>query len=69
MFLSSAELVYNSSTSKDMGCSPFEIDLGWKPKSALDIISGRQSSVESVNDFNSLSMALEKYHKTNFGAR
>lgn len=33
-----AEFVYNSSHHDSIGMSPFELDLGWKPRSPLDMI-------------------------------
>jgi hypothetical protein len=34
-----------------LGVSPFEVDLGWRPRSQLDMISGSRTSLESVEDF------------------
>lgn len=48
--LPAAEFAYNSSVSDDLGMSPFELDLGWSPRNALDFISGYETSVESVDD-------------------
>ena len=40
--LPAAEFSYNSSVSEDLGMSPFELDLGWIPKSLLDFLSGTE---------------------------
>lgn len=48
--LASAEFAYNSSVSEDVGTSPFELDLGWKPKDALDFIHSCENSIQSVSD-------------------
>jgi hypothetical protein len=49
--LPSAEFAYNSAVSEDLGISPFEVDLGWCPRSPLDLFSGSSNSVESVAEF------------------
>ena len=49
--LPAAEFAYNSAVSQDLGTSPFEIDLGWKPKSPLELITAQDTSIESVNSF------------------
>lgn len=64
--LPAAEFAYNSAVTEDLGMSPFELDLGWVPKSALDFISGSEVPVESVNEFkqrlkNSLNDAQYSY--------
>ena len=44
--------------------SPFEVDLGWTPKSVLDMLTDRKESVEALNGFKSIlseSLADEKY--------
>ena len=38
--------------SDELGMSLFEMDLGWKPKSPLDLFSGKQCEIQSVEDFN-----------------
>jgi len=48
--LPAAEFAYNSAVSEDLGMSPFELDIGWKPKSALEFISGSGSIVQSVDE-------------------
>ena len=48
--LPAAEFAYNSAVSEDLGTSPFELDIGWKPKSALEFISGPGSFVQSVDE-------------------
>lgn len=48
--LTSAEFAYNSSDIVHLSISPFELDIGWKPKSPVELLSGStNSSVESVN--------------------
>ena len=49
--LPSAEFSYNSAVSEDLGMSPFELDLGWIPKSPLDFVSGNEIPVQSVEEF------------------
>ena len=50
--LPAAEFAYNSAESTDLGCSPFEVDLGWKPKGPLDLLShSTESPLEALNDF------------------
>lgn len=50
--LTSAEFAYNSAKVDSMGISPFESDLGWQPRSPLDMLSSRQDdNVQTVNDF------------------
>jgi len=49
--LPAAEFAYNSAVTEDLGMSPFELDLGWVPKSALDFISGSEVPVQSVDEF------------------
>lgn len=51
--LIAAEFAYNSASIKALGMSPFECDLGWLPKSPLDCLVGKQSRVESVDEFRS----------------
>ena len=51
VLLTSAEFAYNSSKSTDLGVSPFEMDLGWQPRSPLDLLQRAEASVESVNQF------------------
>ena len=48
--LPAAEFAYNSSVSEDLGMSPFELDIGWNPKSALDFVTEYESSIKSVDD-------------------
>ena len=35
----------------DLGMSPFELDLGWTPKSPLDTLSGKEIPVHNVEEF------------------
>jgi hypothetical protein len=46
-----AEFAYNSAVSEEMEMSPFEIDLGWVPKSPLELFSASPSRVQGVEDF------------------
>jgi len=48
--LPAAEFAYNSAVSEDLGMSPFELDLGWNPRSPLDFIAGSEVPVQSVNE-------------------
>lgn len=58
--LPAAEFAYNSSVSDDLGMAPFEVVLGWKPKSPEDLLSSSESTTESVNEFRRrLAAALE----------
>lgn len=49
--LPAAEFAYNSAVTEDLGMSPFEMDLGYNPRTPLDMISGSEIPVESVEDF------------------
>lgn len=49
--LTAAEFAYNSAKVASTGMTPFEMDLGWNPKSPLDLLSKADSSVEDVNSF------------------
>ncbi len=51
--LASAEFAYNSSVTEDLGCSPFELDIGWKPKTVLDFISKSEVNVQSLDELKS----------------
>ena len=59
--LPAAEFAYNSAISDELGMSPFEMDLGWKPKSPLDFLSRKQSAVQSVEDFKETLRTSLKY--------
>ena len=48
--LPAAEFAYNSAVSEDLGTSPFELDIGWKPKSALEFILCHGSLVQNVEE-------------------
>lgn len=39
---------YNSGHVENMNMLPFELDLGWQPKYHLELLSGLDSSVESI---------------------
>ena len=43
-----AEFDYTSSVTVDLGMCLFEIDLGWIPKSPLDMLYGSEILVQSV---------------------
>lgn len=49
--LSAVEFTYNSAVSDNPGASPFELDLGWKPKSALEMLNSSESVNESLKQF------------------
>lgn len=51
LFLPTAEFAYNSALSENIEMSSFEIDSGWYPKTPLSLISGKEVTVESMNDF------------------
>ena len=60
--LPAAEFAYNSAVTEDFGISPFEMDLGWKLKSQLELISGERGEDvnEGVEDFRrKLKVSLE----------
>eukprot|EP00737_Agarophyton_chilense_P002170 gb/GEZJ01002467.1/.p1 GENE.gb/GEZJ01002467.1/~~gb/GEZJ01002467.1/.p1 ORF type:complete len:321 (-),score=19.04 gb/GEZJ01002467.1/:658-1620(-) len=60
LLLPSAEFAYNSAASEDLGMSPFEVDLGWKPKAPLDALFRRSTTVKSLGDFrDQMKMVLE----------
>ncbi len=39
MSLSAAEFAYNPAISEDFSMSPFDVDLGWMPKSLYDLLN------------------------------
>ena len=45
------EFAYNSAMTEDLGLCPFEIDIDWIPKFLLDMLSGFEISVKSVEKF------------------
>lgn len=50
--LSSAEFAYNSAEIESLRTSPFELDLGWSPKSPLEALSSvPEDTVHTVNEF------------------
>ena len=49
--LPAAEFAYNSALSEDLGVSPFEMDLGWKPKEPLDMFSHTNTKLDSLDEF------------------
>lgn len=58
--LPAAEFAYNSARSDDLGASPFEVDLGWKPRSPLGIFRKQSTPIESVDELrNRLQSALD----------
>lgn len=49
--LPSAEFAYNSSTLQSLGTSPFELDLGWCPRSPIEALASQlESTVQSFSD-------------------
>lgn len=48
--LPAAELAHSSALSEDLGASPLEMDLGWRPKEPLDMLSRAPTSVESLEE-------------------
>ena len=51
VLLPSAEFAYNSAVSEDIGLSPFEVNLGWKPKAPLDTLFQSIVPLEALSDF------------------
>lgn len=52
LLLTSAEFAYNSSHVETMGCTPFELDLGWTPKSPIELLSEQpEEKLESIKVF------------------
>lgn len=49
--LPAAEFAYNSAVSEDIGMSPFEMDLGYLPKSPLDTLYGTSDKNDKIEDF------------------
>ena len=49
--LPAAEFAYNSAVTDDLGMSLFELDLGWTPKSPLDMLSGKEIPLQNVEEF------------------
>lgn len=50
--LPSAEFAYNAARVESMNMTPFEADLGWLPKSPLDLFNtSSYESIQSVDDF------------------
>ena len=49
-----AEFENNSAESQELSATPFEIDLGWNPKSAIDLLHKDSSRIESVEEFRRL---------------
>lgn len=50
LLLPAAEFAYNSAISEDLGATPFEIDLGWKPRDPLQFMTGKTSRVQAASD-------------------
>ncbi len=44
---------YNSAISDDLGISLFEMDMGWNPKSPIDMLTRNDCPVETVTEFKS----------------
>lgn len=58
--LPAAEFAYNSAISEDLGMSPFEMDLGWNPKSPLDMLTSNEDKNQTVEEFkNDLKASME----------
>lgn len=51
ILLPCAEFAYNSAVSEDIGLSPFEVGLGWRPKWRLDTLFRAPTDLESLSDF------------------
>ncbi len=49
--LSGAEFAYNSAISDDLGMTPFEVHLGWNPKSPLDLVPSTSYPNETDTEF------------------
>ena len=49
--LPAAEFAHNSALSVDLGASPFEVDLGWQPRSLVDLLGQADVDVGYVKDF------------------
>lgn len=74
--LPAAGFACNSGENKDLGMSPFEMDLGWNPESPLDNLSDKEEKNTTLNEFKSnLETSLEdavyeyKISKAGQGAR
>ena len=46
-----AQFAYDSAVSEYLGMAPFEIDLGWNPKSPLDLVWSSSAFSEKVSQF------------------
>lgn len=56
--LTSADFAYNFARVQSMGMTPVEADLGWQPRSPLDLLSSTTNdSIKTVSDFK---LALEE---------
>lgn len=50
--LTTAEFAYNSAKVESLKMSPFEMDLGWLPKSPLELLArSPDDSIQTLNDF------------------
>ena len=49
--LPTAEFAYSSAFNDELCMDPFEMDLGWIPRFPLDMVVGKQSDVQGVEDF------------------
>ena len=45
------EMIYNNSVNATTGKTPFELNYGYNPTTPLEILAGRNSKVESADDF------------------
>ncbi len=49
--LPGAEVAYKSALRENLGVSPFQMDLGWKPKEPLDMFSHINTKLDSLDEF------------------
>ena len=66
-FLSAAEFAYSTSLFPATGLTPFFMDLGWNPKSPLDLLDPLQTTnVQSVDDHRALLSSVFKDAQTSY---